>query len=315
MQETFMLQGSFWVLVPPIIAIGLALLTKEVYLSLLVGIFSGALFFTDFHFLRATETTFEVMGKKVSGNINIVIFLVFLGILVSLLSKSGASKTYGEWAAKSIRSKRGALLSTCGLGALIFVDDYFNCLTVGSVMRPVTDRYKVSRAKLAYIIDATAAPVCIIAPISSWAAAVNSYVPKDAGITGFQLFLRTIPYNLYAILTLVMVFFVIIAGFDFGLMKKHEENAAKGDLFTSGGEELEKVKEEDISSNGKVIDLLLPVIVLIGSAIGAMIYTGFLGGATDVLPLRQCVRSRRGGWFRRYAARARRLPGRGSSLS
>lgn len=150
-------------------------------------------------------------------------------------------------------------------------------------MRPVTDRYKVSRAKLAYIIDATAAPVCIIAPISSWAAAVNSYVPKDAGITGFQLFLRTIPYNLYAILTIVMVFFVIIAGFDFGLMKKHEENAAKGDLFTSGGEEFEKVKEEDISSNGKVIDLLLPVIVLIGSAIGAMIYTGFLGGATDVV--------------------------------
>ena len=175
------------------------------------------------------------------------------------------------------------MLATTGLGVLIFVDDYFNCLTVGSVMRPVTDRFKVSRAKLAYIIDATAAPVCIIAPISSWAAAVNSYVPEDAGISGFQLFLRTIPYNLYAILTLLMVFTVILSGLDFGLMKKHEKNAANGDLFTSGGEEFDQVKEEEISSNGKVIDLVLPVLVLIVTAIGAMIYTGFLGGATDVV--------------------------------
>ena len=175
------------------------------------------------------------------------------------------------------------MLATTGLGVLIFVDDYFNCLTVGSVMRPVTDRFKVSRAKLAYIIDATAAPVCIIAPISSWAAAVNSYVPEDAGISGFQLFLRTIPYNLYAILTLLMVFTIILTGLDFGLMKKHEKNAANGDLFTSGGEEFDQVKEEEISSNGKVIDLVLPVLVLIGTAIGAMIYTGFLGGATDVV--------------------------------
>ena len=175
------------------------------------------------------------------------------------------------------------MLATTGLGVLIFVDDYFNCLTVGSVMRPVTDRFKVSRAKLAYIIDATAAPVCIIAPISSWAAAVNSYVPEDAGISGFQLFLRTIPYNLYAILTLLMVFTIILTGLDFGLMKKHEKNAAAGDLFTSGGEEFDQVKEEEISSNGKVIDLVLPVLVLIGTAIGAMIYTGFLGGATDVV--------------------------------
>lgn len=150
-------------------------------------------------------------------------------------------------------------------------------------MRPVTDRFKVSRAKLAYIIDATAAPVCIIAPISSWAAAVNSYVPEDAGISGFQLFLRTIPYNLYAILTLLMVFTIILTGLDFGLMKKHEKNAANGDLFTSGGEEFDQVKEEEISSNGKVIDLVLPVLVLIVTAIGAMIYTGFLGGATDVV--------------------------------
>ena len=199
------------------------------------------------------------------------------------MSKSGGSAAYGKWAGTKIKSKKSAMLATTGLGVLIFVDDYFNCLTVGSVMRPVTDQFKVSRAKLAYIIDATAAPVCIIAPISSWAAAVNSYVPEDAGISGFQLFLRTIPYNLYAILTLLMVFTIILTGLDFGLMKKHEKNAAAGDLFTSGGEEFDQVKEEEISSNGKVIDLVLPVLVLIGTAIGAMIYTGFLGGATDVV--------------------------------
>lgn len=174
-------------------------------------------------------------------------------------------------------------MATTGLGVLIFVDDYFNCLTVGSVMRPVTDRFKVSRAKLAYIIDATAAPVCIIAPVSSWAAAVNSYVPDDAGITGFQLFLRTIPYNLYALLTLAMVLYIVITGFDFGLMKKHEQNAAKGDLFTSGAEEFEQIKADEVSANGRVFDLVLPVAVLIVSAIGAMIYTGFLGGATDIV--------------------------------
>ena len=174
-------------------------------------------------------------------------------------------------------------MATTGLGMLIFVDDYFNCLTVGSVMRPVTDRYKVSRAKLAYIIDSTAAPVCIIAPISSWAAAVNSYVPEDAGISGFQLFMNTIPYNLYALLTLTMVIFITVTAFDFGLMKKHERNAAKGDLFTTGGEEFDQVAEDEINPNGKVIDLVLPVAVLIVSAVGAMIYTGFQGGATNLI--------------------------------
>ena len=187
------------------------------------------------------------------------------------------------WAGKHIKSKKSALLATTGLGVLIFVDDYFNCLTVGSVMRPVTDRFKVSRAKLAYIIDATAAPICIIAPVSSWAAAVNSYVPADAGITGFQLFLRTIPYNLYALLTLAMVLYVSISGFDFGLMRKHEINAANGDLFTSGAGEFEQIKQEEGSSRGHVLDLVLPVAVLIVSAIGAMIYTGFLDGATDII--------------------------------
>ena len=266
---------------PPLLAIVLALVTKEVYSSLFIGVAMGALLYTGFHPWNAFVAFFDIM--KNSMNLNILIFDVLLGMIIVLMSKSGGSAAYGKWAGTKIKSKKSAMLATTGLGVLIFVDDYFNCLTVGSVMRPVTDRFKVSRAKLAYIIDATAAPVCIIAPISSWAAAVNSYVPEDAGISGFQLFLRTIPYNLYAILTLLMVFTIILTGLDFGLMKKHEKNAAAGDLFTSGGEEFDQVKEEEISSNGKVIDLVLPVLVLIGTAIGAMIYTGFLGGATDVV--------------------------------
>ena len=273
--------GTWWSLVPPLLAIVLALVTKEVYSSLFIGVAMGALLYTGFHPWNAFVAFFDIM--KNSMNLNILIFDVLLGMIIVLMSKSGGSAAYGKWAGTKIKSKKSAMLATTGLGVLIFVDDYFNCLTVGSVMRPVTDRFKVSRAKLAYIIDATAAPVCIIAPISSWAAAVNSYVPEDVGISGFQLFLRTIPYNLYAILTLLMVFTIILTGLDFGLMKKHEKNAAAGDLFTSGGEEFEQVKEEEISSNGKVIDLVLPVLVLIGTAIGAMIYTGFLGGATDVV--------------------------------
>ena len=273
--------GTWWSLVPPLLAIVLALVTKEVYSSLFIGVAMGALLYTGFHPWNAFVAFFDIM--KNSMNLNILIFDVLLGMIIVLMSKSGGSAAYGKWAGTKIKSKKSAMLATTGLGVLIFVDDYFNCLTVGSVMRPVTDRFKVSRAKLAYIIDATAAPVCIIAPISSWAAAVNSYVPEDAGISGFQLFLRTIPYNLYAILTLLMVFTIILTGLDFGLMKKHEKNAAAGDLFTSGGEEFDQVKEEEISSNGKVIDLVLPVLVLIVTAIGAMIYTGFLGGATDVV--------------------------------
>lgn len=273
--------GTWWSLVPPLLAIVLALVTKEVYSSLFIGVAMGALLYTGFHPWNAFVAFFDIM--KNSMNLNILIFDVLLGMIIVLMSKSGGSAAYGKWAGTKIKSKKSAMLATTGLGVLIFVDDYFNCLTVGSVMRPVTDRFKVSRAKLAYIIDATAAPVCIIAPISSWAAAVNSYVPEDAGISGFQLFLRTIPYNLYAILTLLMVFTVILSGLDFGLMKKHEKNAANGDLFTSGGEEFDQVKEEEISLNGKVIDLVFPVLVLIVTAIGAMIYTGFLGGATDVV--------------------------------
>ena len=273
--------GTWWALIPPLLAIILAFITKEVYSSLFIGVAVGALLYSGFHPWDSFVNFFEIM--KNSMNLNILIFDVLLGMIIVLMAKSGGSAAYGKWAGTKIRTKRSALLATMGLGVLIFVDDYFNCLTVGSVMRPVTDQQKVSRAKLAYIIDATAAAVCIIAPISSWAAAVNSYVPADAGISGFQLFLRTIPYNLYAILTLVMVFFICFTGFDFGLMKKHEENAAKGDLFTSGGDEFEQVSEDEVNPGGKVMDLVLPVAVLIVSAIGAMIYTGYLGGAKDII--------------------------------
>lgn len=273
--------GTWWALVPPLLAILLAFITKEVYSSLFIGVAVGALLYTGFHPWNAFVSFFDIM--KNSMNLNILIFDVLLGMIIVLMAKSGGSAAYGKWAGTKIKTKKSALLATMGLGILIFVDDYFNCLTVGSVMRPVTDGHKVSRAKLAYIIDATAAPVCIIAPISSWAAAVNSYVPADAGISGFQLFLRTIPYNLYAILTLVMVFFICVSGFDFGLMKKHEDNAAKGDLFTTGAEEFDRVSEDEVNPSGQVMDLVLPVAVLIISAIGAMIYTGFLGGATDIV--------------------------------
>ena len=273
--------GTWWALVPPLLAILLAFITKEVYSSIFIGVAVGALLYSGFHPWEAFVNFFDIM--KNSMNLNILTFDVLLGMIIVLMAKSGGSAAYGKWAGTKIKSKRSALLATAGLGVLIFVDDYFNCLTVGSVMRPVTDRYKVSRAKLAYIIDATAAPVCIIAPVSSWAAAVNSYVPEDAGISGFQLFLSTIPYNLYPILTLVMVFFIAITAFDFGLMKKHEDNAAKGDLFTSGAEEFDQVSEDEVNPNGKVMDLILPVAVLIFSAIGAMIYTGYQGGATDII--------------------------------
>lgn len=226
--------GTWWSLVPPVVAILLAFITKEVYSSLFVGVLLGAMFTAGFQPWGTFETLFTTMTG--SMNLNIIIFDVLLGMIIVLMQKSGGSRAYGNWAIGKIKSKRSALFATTGLGVLIFVDDYFNCLTVGSVMRPVTDKYKVSRAKLAYIIDATAAPICIIAPISSWAAAVNSYVPENSSLTGFQLFLSTIPFNLYALLTLLMVCLVIGLNLDFGLMKKHEKNAQKGDLFTSGAE-------------------------------------------------------------------------------
>lgn len=261
------MNATIWSILPPVIAIVLALITKEVYMSLLIGILSGALLYTKFHLIDTVETTFAIMGDKIGGNADILIFLVLLGILVALITKSGASRAYGEWASNSIKTKKGSLLATAALGVLIFVDDYFNCLTVGTVMRPVTDRYKVSRAKLAYIIDATAAPVCIIAPISSWAAAVGSSLPEGSSVDGFTLFLQTIPFNLYALFTLAFVLFNIISGIDFSKMKIAEES---GDLGID-----ESAKEEELgSANGKVIDLILPIAVLIVACIAMMLYTG-----------------------------------------
>ncbi len=263
------MEGTIWSLLPPIVAIALALLTKEVYLSLLIGILSGALLYTGFHVLHTVETTISIMGEKIGSNVNILIFLVFLGILVVLITRSGASAAYGEWAAKKIKNKKGSMFATMFLGVLIFVDDYFNCLTVGTVMRPVTDRYGVSRAKLAYLIDATAAPVCIIAPISSWAAAVGSSMPEDSGVDGLSLFMRTIPFNLYALLTILFMVILISRQVDFGTMRRYEEK-----LKTEKEQLAVGAEETRVTGHGGVIDLVLPIVVLIVLCIAAMLYTG-----------------------------------------
>lgn len=263
------MSGTIFSLIPPIVAIALALITKEVYLSLLIGILSGAFLFSGPNPVHAVEHVVAIMGEKIGGNVNILLFLSFLGIVVALITKSGASKAYGEWASKSIKSKRGALLSTMLLGSMIFVDDYFNCLTVGTVMRPVTDKHKISRAKLAYIIDATAAPVCIIAPISSWAAAVGSSLPENSGVDGFRLFLRTIPFNLYAILTIIFMLFLIIRGIDFSAMKKYNDRVEQ-----EGSEKTIGTEEVMIAGDGRVIDLVAPIGILIVFCISGMLYTG-----------------------------------------
>lgn len=288
-EYTSMAYATVLSLLPPVIAIGLALFTKEVYTSLLAGILTGALLYANGNLETMLNTIFfneeggMIYKLADSWNVGILVFLVMLGILVSLLNKAGGSAAFGKWASKHIKTRIGAQISVMVLGVLIFVDDYFNCLTVGSVMRPVTDRHKVSRAKLSYIIDATAAPVCIIAPISSWAAAVTSSVPADSGINGFAVFIQTIPYNLYAILTLVMLVAITLLRVDFGPMKKHEMNAIAGDLFTTPGRPYEGNEEEVIKENSHVLDLILPVVVLIASCIIAMIYTGgFFDGVSFV---------------------------------
>lgn len=283
--------GSMWSLLPPIVAIGLALITKEVYSSLFIGILTGGIVFAI-----ASGSGFSGMFNTIvkdglisnltdADNMGILVFLVVLGIIVVLMNKAGGSRAYGEWAVKHIKSRVGANISTFVLGIMIFVDDYFNCLTVGSVMRPVTDKHKVSRAKLAYLIDSTAAPVCIIAPISSWSAAVSGTVK---GVNGIQLFIRTIPYNLYALLTLLMIVFISISDIDYGPMKVHEENARKGDLFTTRN----KIYPEDAQpehSRGKVIDLVLPVIILIVMCVLGMLYTGdFFSGKGFVDAFAEC---------------------------
>ncbi|MDY4797522.1 MAG: Na+/H+ antiporter NhaC family protein [Floccifex porci] len=278
--------GTGWALLPAVVAIVLALKTKEVYISLFIGIFIGALLFNDFHLFKAILSVFEVMMERLSStwNIGILIFLVFLGIIVALMTRAGGSQAYGNWATRTIKNQKMALLSSFGLGVLIFVDDYFNCLTVGSVMRDICDRFKISRAKLAYIIDATAAPICIIAPISSWAAAVTGYTTGD----GFTLFLQTIPFNLYALLTIVMVLCVIFFDINIGKMKEHEQAARQGDVF-NGKCDYGKAQEMEVSDKGKVYDLVLPVIFLIVSCILCMVYTGgFFDGVPFVTAFSQC---------------------------
>lgn len=295
--------NSLWSLLPPVVAIGLALITKEVYSSLFLGIVTGGVLcmlssapvsvgegetlghgFTALFNAVVNEGIIKNLSD--SWNVGILVFLVVLGIIVVLMNKAGGSRAYGEWAVRRIRTRKGASLATFALGVLIFVDDYFNCLTVGSVMRPVTDTHKVSRAKLAYLIDATAAPVCIIAPISSWAAAVSGTVE---GVNGISLFIQTIPFNLYALLTILMVILMSTLDVDFGPMRRHELNAKNGDLFTTGETQYATEAEAPVTSKGKVIDLVLPVIILIILCVTGMIYTGgFFSGESFVNSFANC---------------------------
>jgi Na+/H+ antiporter NhaC len=268
--------ATWWSIFPPLLAIVLALITKEVYSSLFLGILAGGLLYSGWKLEGTIVHVFSdgyISSIADSYNVGILVFLVLLGALVSMMNKTGASAAFGRWAATHIKSRVGAQLATIILGMLIFVDDYFNCLTVGSVMKPVSDAKRVSRAKLAYLIDATAAPICIIAPISSWAAAVAGFAKGAGAESGFSLFLSAIPWNFYAILTIIMMFFLAITGFDFGLMRKHEENALSGDLFTSGG-----IVGDDEFKNanpkGRVWDLVVPVVFLIASCVVGMIYSG-----------------------------------------
>ncbi len=273
-------RGTLWALLPPVIAIGLALITKEVYSSLFIGILSGALLWSDFSFTGTMDGIInDGLISAVAGSAGIFIFLVELGIIVALINKAGGSAAFGNWAKTHIKSRTGAMLATFLLGVLIFVDDYFNCLTVGSVMRPVTDSKRISRAKLSYLIDATAAPICMIAPISSWAAAVAGYAPEGQGLS---LFIKAIPYNFYSILTLVFIVAISLMAFDYGSMRIHEQNAMEnGDLYTCG-EKNESV-EVTPSTKGRVIDLVLPVVFLIVACIFALIYVGgILDGASFV---------------------------------
>ena len=265
-------RGSLWALLPPVIAIGLALITKEVYSSLFIGIVAGGILYSDFSFTGTLDGVInDGLISAVSGSAGIFIFLVELGVVVALINRAGGSAAFGEWAKTHIKSRVGAMLATFLLGVLIFVDDYFNCLTVGSVMRPVTDSKRVSRAKLAYIIDATAAPVCMIAPISSWAAAVSGYASEGEGL---KLFIQAIPYNFYSILTLVFVVAIILMKFDYGSMKLHELNAIENnDLYTSGDKN-ESSEEVSASAKRKLIDLIFPVVVLIISCVFALVYVG-----------------------------------------
>ncbi len=281
--------STFWALVPSLVAITLALITKEVYSSLFLGILVGGMFYSGFQF---EGTVLHIYNDGFIGvlsdsyNMGILIFLVLLGTMVALMNKAGGSAAFGRWAGEHIKSRVGAQLAAIALGAMIFIDDYFNCLTVGSVMKPVTDKHNVSRAKFAYLIDATAAPVCIIAPISSWAAAVSGFVE---GEDGFSLFVRAIPFNYYALLTLVMMVGMVLLKVEFGFMAKHEKNALKGDLFTTTARPYAEEKKDDDEKKGKVIDLVLPIACLIISCVIGMIYTGgFFDGENFITAFSNC---------------------------
>ncbi len=283
-EETYQpaLYATIWALLPPLVAIILALITKEVYSSLFVGIVVGALLYSGFKFEGTVTQIFEGGIIKVlsdSYNVGILIFLVILGSVVCMMNKAGGSAAFGRWASQKIHTRVGAELAAIILGILIFIDDYFNCLTVGSVMRPVTDRHHVSRAKFAYLIDATAAPVCIIAPISSWAAAVSGFVE---GQDGLAIFVRTIPYNFYAILTIVMMVGMVLMKTEFGAMKTHEINALNGDLYTTAARPYENATDDEAPNpRGKVIDLVVPIVVLVICCVISMIYTGGFFSGTD----------------------------------
>lgn len=283
-EETYQpaLYATIWALLPPLVAIILALITKEVYSSLFVGIVVGALLYSGFKFEGTVTQIFEGGIIKVlsdSYNVGILIFLVILGSVVCMMNKAGGSAAFGRWASKKIHTRVGAEIAAIILGVLIFIDDYFNCLTVGSVMRPVTDRHHVSRAKFAYLIDATAAPVCIIAPISSWAAAVSGFVE---GQDGLAIFVRTIPYNFYAILTIVMMVGMVLMKTEFGAMRTHEINALNGDLYTTSARPYENATDDETPNpRGKVIDLVIPIVVLVICCVISMIYTGGFFSGTD----------------------------------
>ena len=275
--------ATFWALIPPVVAIVLALITKEVYSSLFVGILVGGLFYSGFSFEGTIVHIFEdgIIGVlSDSYNVGILVFLIILGAIVCLMNKAGGSAAFGRWASDHIKTRTGAQLATVALGVLIFIDDYFNCLTVGSVMRPVTDKHNISRAKLAYLIDATAAPICIIAPIYTWAAAVTGFVEGEDGLS---LFISAIPYNFYALLTIVMMITIAVLNIDFGSMKVHEDNAKKGDLFTTPDRPYGEATELEDTGKGTVKDLLIPIIALIICCVIGMIYTGgFFEGADFV---------------------------------
>ena len=275
--------ASFWALVPPVVAIVLALITKEVYSSLFVGIVIGGLFWSGFSFENTVLHVFQdgIVGVLTDGyNMGILVFLVILGIMVCMMNKAGGSAAFGRWASVHIKTRIGAQLATIVLGVLIFIDDYFNCLTVGSVMRPITDKHQVSRAKLAYLIDATAAPVCIIAPISSWAAAVTGFVE---GEDGFSIFLRAIPFNYYALLTILTMVLLVVLKIDYGSMRVHEDNALRGDIYTTPDRPYADAQDDVVEEKGGVIDLVFPILVLIGCCIIGMLYSGgFFSGVSFV---------------------------------